>query len=150
MADFTDLNFKLLVIDKLMYQDETLTPRFDIEAHLRDLGIVRPDQYVDNYVEENGIAYTFLPEARAYFEALEISDELLATVDELLMDGGIDVYVECAPVWDGEDDIFDISSFRDIPLLPNLKRVYGTAPMFPYSDKKLFAELDEHGIAYDF
>ncbi|MFH8759986.1 DUF6892 domain-containing protein [Streptomyces atroolivaceus] len=78
---------------------------------------------------ENGWEHTVLDEARAYFEALEISDELLATVDELVFDGGNQVFHECSPVRDGEDDLFDVRSLDDLPLLPNLKRVLGADDM---------------------
>ncbi|MCM2387294.1 DUF6892 domain-containing protein [Streptomyces albipurpureus] len=118
MAQFTDFNFKLLVIDKLMYSDKTLTPRFDLAERL---GV--GDLF--GYAVERNLEYTVLDEARTYFEALEISEELLATVDELMVDGGNDIYHECAPVWDGEDDLFDVRSLDDLGLLPNLKRVVG-------------------------
>jgi hypothetical protein len=44
-------------------------------------------------------------------------------MDELTLDGGHQVYAECAPVWDGEDDLFDVRSLEDLDLLPNLKIV---------------------------
>lgn len=28
------------------------------------------------------------------------------------------------PVWDGEDDLFDVLSFDDLDLLPNLKKIW--------------------------
>ncbi|MFE6104620.1 DUF6892 domain-containing protein [Streptomyces laurentii] len=121
MADFRDFAFKLVVVDKLMYRDKTLTPAFGIEAHMRERGV----EDLDDHMEENGLDFTILDEARAYFEALEIPDELLATVDELVFDGGLKVYRECAPVWDGEDDLFDVRSLDDLDLLPNLGVVTG-------------------------
>ncbi|MGC5410394.1 DUF6892 domain-containing protein, partial [Streptomyces sp. DT225] len=50
---------------------------------------------------------------------------LLATVETLLLDGGLEVYQECAPVWDGEDDLFDVGSLEDLDLLPNLRLISG-------------------------
>lgn len=38
MPAFRDFNFKLLVIEKLMYEDETLTPAFSIDECLRAKG----------------------------------------------------------------------------------------------------------------
>jgi hypothetical protein len=119
MTTFRDFNFKLLVIEKLMYTDESLTPAFSINALMQERGI--PD--VQGYVYDNDLAFTVLEESRRYFEALEISDELLATVDSLLIDGGNQVYYECSPVWDGEDDLFDVHSLDDLALLPNLKLI---------------------------
>lgn len=117
MTAFRDFNFKLLVVEQLMYWDKTLTPEFSLEEHMRARGI----EDLNAYVEENGLEYTVLDEARAYFEDLEIPAELLATVEELTFDGGHQVFMECAPVWDGEDDLFDVRSLDDLDLLPNLK-----------------------------
>ncbi|MEV0010383.1 hypothetical protein [Streptomyces sp. NPDC047973] len=119
MAQFKDFNFKLLVIEKLMYEEETLTPAFSIDERMRDRGITD----TVGYVYEHDLAYQVLEESRAYFEQLEISDELLASVDELLLDGGHQVYYECSPVWDGEDDLFDVRSLDDLALLPNLRLI---------------------------
>ncbi|MGW2471448.1 DUF6892 domain-containing protein [Streptomyces sp. NPDC001665] len=122
MPAFRDFNFKLLVIEQLMYTDETLTPAFRIADCLKAKGI---DQDPQTYAYENDLAFTVLDEARAHFEALEISTELLATVETLTLDGGLEVYQECAPVWDGEDDLFDIGSLDDLDLLPNLRLIEG-------------------------
>ncbi|MFF5333861.1 DUF6892 domain-containing protein [Streptomyces sp. NPDC013181] len=122
MPAFRDFNFKLLVIEQLMYEDETLTPVFRIADCLKAKGI---DQDPQTYAYENDLAYTVLDEARAHFEALEISPELLATVETLVLDGGLEVYQECAPVWDGEDDLFDVGSLDDLDLLPNLRLISG-------------------------
>ncbi|GGZ12842.1 hypothetical protein CP967_17715 [Streptomyces nitrosporeus] len=121
MAEFKDFNFKLAVVETLMYIDGTLTPVFRIDELLRAKGA--SDVY--RYVYDKGLAYTVLDESRAYFEALEISDELLASVEELVIDGGNQVNHECAPIWDGEDGLFDVRSLDDLDLLPNLKRVLG-------------------------
>ncbi|MFE6666918.1 DUF6892 domain-containing protein [Streptomyces sp. NPDC057697] len=121
MPAFRDFNFKLLVIEKLMYEDKTLTPAFSIRACLRARGV----NDAESYAFGNGLAHTVLDEARAHFEALEISEELLATVDSLLVDGGHRVYQECAPGWDGEDELFDVGSLDDLDLLPNLRQITG-------------------------
>ncbi|MEU2025049.1 hypothetical protein ABZ565_23325 [Streptomyces sp. NPDC016469] len=122
MPAFRDFNFKLLVIEQLMYNDETLTPAFRIADRLKAKGI---DQDPQTYAYEHDLAFTVLNEARAHFEALEISTELLATVKTLVLDGGLEVYQECAPVWDGEDDLFDVGSLEDLDLLPNLRLISG-------------------------
>ncbi|WP_406393857.1 DUF6892 domain-containing protein [Streptomyces sp. NBC_00887] len=119
MADFKDFNFKLLVIEKLMYVDRTLVPAYSIDERMRARGI----EDVQIHVFDNDLAFTVLDESRAFFEELEISDELLASVDTLLIDGGHQVYGECSPVWDGEDDLFDVRSLDDLALLPNLERI---------------------------
>ncbi|MEU0632304.1 hypothetical protein [Streptomyces sp. NPDC005989] len=144
MPAFRDFNFKLLVIEKLMYEDETLTPAFSIDECLRAKGITDAQLYAF----DNDLAYTVLDESRAYFEALEISEELLATVDTLLIDGGHQVYYECSPVWDGEDDLFDVGSLDDLDLLPNLRRISGAQDCglgAPFKEEILAAR----GIASD-
>lgn len=143
MIAFSDFNFKLLVIEKLMYWDEVLTPQFSLGEHMREQSGIT-DLY--QYAVDNDLAYTVFPEARAYFEGLDIPDELLLTVDELTIDGGHQVYQECAPVWDGEDELFDVRSLADLALVPNLQRIVG-------ADEALLAVPDKldvlaaHGVA---
>ncbi|PJE96571.1 hypothetical protein CUT44_18565 [Streptomyces carminius] len=145
MTAFRDFNFKLLVVEKLMYWDRTLTPPFSMSAYLRRKKGVT-DLY--GYVHGNGLAYTVLDEARDFFERLHIGDELLATVDTLVLDGGHQVYLECAPIWDGEDDLFDVRSLDDLPLLPNLRRIIGAdSGGIDVPDK--YAILAARGIAVD-
>ena len=117
MATFTDFNFKLLVIDDLMYFQEVIVPPFDIAEALKADGVTDPWQYA----VDSGLP--ILEQARAYFEALDLPAELLAQVDTLTLDGGLQIYHECAPAWDGEDDRFDIHSLADVDLLPNLATI---------------------------
>ncbi|WP_326952591.1 DUF6892 domain-containing protein [Amycolatopsis sp. NBC_01286] len=138
MADFTDFNLKLIVVEQLMYTDKTLTPAFRIADVL---GVT--DTWEHTY--QRGLAHQVVPEAREYFEALEIGDGLLATVTELVMDGGLRVYQECAPIWDGEDELFDVSSLDDLALLPNLRRVVGSEFLGP----RLREVLRSRGVAAD-
>ncbi|MGW1280046.1 DUF6892 domain-containing protein [Streptomyces tsukubensis] len=119
MAEFHDFNFKLVVVDELMYRRKTLTPAFDLDERMRARGIDIPAVYV----LENELDEDVLDESRAYFEALEISEELLAGVDSLCFDAGLEIYRHCAPAWDGEDGLFDVRSLDDLALLPGLKRV---------------------------
>ncbi|MFJ3666777.1 DUF6892 domain-containing protein [Streptomyces sp. NPDC090106] len=121
MTAFRDFNFKLLVVDRLMYGDRTLAPAFDMAEHMRARGV----EDLSAYIEDNGLEHTVLDEARAHFEELEIPAELLATVEELLFDGGNRVFLECAPIWDGEDDLFDVRALDDLDLVPNLKLFTG-------------------------
>ncbi|MFJ1899108.1 MULTISPECIES: DUF6892 domain-containing protein [unclassified Streptomyces] len=145
MTRFTDFNFKLLVIEKLMYDTETLGPEFNLGAHLVELGLMRWDgDPAYTYSRENGLAFKVVPLARDYFEALEISPELLATVEELLLDGGHRVYQQCSPKWDGEDDIFDVRSLDDLRLLPNLRHIRAADD---YWSPQLLEILHQRGIA---
>jgi hypothetical protein len=136
MAEFKDFNFKLLVIEQLMYTDETLTPKFHLVDLLREKGLGN-DAWT--YAQQHGLAYKVVPEARDHFAALHISDELLAGVEELCLDGGLEVYQECAPIWDGEDDLFDVASLDDLALLPNLRRIVGSEFLTPEQQDVLLA-----------
>ncbi|WP_309032691.1 DUF6892 domain-containing protein [Streptomyces alfalfae] len=142
MATFEDFNFKLVVVEQLMYIDGTLTPRFHLADLLKERGITDSPW---EYAQQHGLAYQVVPEARDHFTSLEISDELLAGVEVLCMDGGNQVYQECAPVWDGEDDLFDIASLDDLVLLPNLRRILGSEFLSP----RLRQLLGARGIAAD-
>ncbi|WP_435874247.1 DUF6892 domain-containing protein [Nocardia fluminea] len=79
----------------------------------------------DNYYDQ------VVPEAQAYFENLELSAELLAGIEQLIFDGGCQVYFECCPHWDGEGKQFDVASLDDLHLLPNLRRVLGAELLAP-------------------
>lgn len=111
----SDFNFKLMVIQRVMYQDELLLPKFDVY------------EFASNYKERNidldEIDYTVIPEVKAYFEALEIPLPLLWDIKELRASGGDEIYHQCIPQWDGEDDVFDIQSAADVIHFPNLKKI---------------------------
>ncbi|WP_306369764.1 hypothetical protein [Nocardiopsis sp. CC223A] len=120
MTVFKDFNFKLVVIEQLMYVDEVLTPAYSLADVLKEQGL-GDDPW--RWAHDNDLAYQVVPQSREYFEKLEIDGALLARVEELCLDGGNQVYQECAPIWDGEDDLFDITSLEDLDLLPNLRLV---------------------------
>lgn len=119
MSTFSDFNFKLAVINKLMYEEETLLPKFDVATHL-DVA----DPWKHAVDREDGAA-EMVPECRTYFEELVISAELLASIEEIEFEGGAEIYQHVAPSWDGTDELFDVETFADAALLPNLKRVIG-------------------------
>ncbi|MEU9689939.1 DUF6892 domain-containing protein [Amycolatopsis japonica] len=106
---FTDFNFKLAVVQELMYNQELL-PKFDLREYAAEKGFT----YDAGSVEA-------VPEASAYFEALEVPAELAEKITEIEMDGGNEIYLEIAPNWDGEDSLFDVDEFADVAHFPNLK-----------------------------
>jgi hypothetical protein len=142
MTEFRDFNFKLIVIDELMYRQRVLTPAFDLGNSMLARGIDLPAVYV----LENDLDEDVLAESRTYFEGLEISDELLAGIEELCFDAGLDIYWHCAPAWDGEDGLFDVHSLDDLALLPNLRRVtaVNSGTLVAPNKRELLAA---HGIA---
>ena len=142
MAQFSDFNFKLVVLEQLMYTDEVLTPRYSFADALKAQGITTGPW---EHAHERGLDYQVVPEVREHFERLEVPTALLSGVTEVVMDGGLQIYQECAPVWDGEDDLFDVRSLADLPLVPNLRRVIGSEFLGP----ALLAELTAAGIEAD-
>ena len=62
-----------------------------------------------------------IPEAKQYFQDLALTKTQLGKVTRLAIDGGAQVYLQIIPLWDGEDDAFDITSVDDAALLPKLK-----------------------------
>ncbi|MEP7120575.1 MAG: hypothetical protein ABJE95_06690 [Byssovorax sp.] len=63
------------------------------------------------------------PRVQRFVDRLALTEELLAQVVKIAPDGGDEIYAGLVPVWDGEDDRFDIDSLDDLRLLPNLERV---------------------------
>ncbi|RSN54482.1 hypothetical protein DMH01_36785 [Amycolatopsis sp. WAC 04182] len=106
---FTDPNFKLAVVQELMYNQELL-PKFDLGQYAAEKGFT----YDSGSVEA-------VPEALAYFEALEIPAEFAEKITEIEMDGGNEIYLQIAPNWDGEDSLFDVDEFADVDHFPHLK-----------------------------
>lgn len=142
VQQFKDLGFKLLVVDQLMYVDETLRPKFDLAEVLQREGITGD---LWNWAHDNGHYDRIVPQAREYFESLVIDGELLATVVEVEIEGGADIYFQCSPTWDGEGDVFDVASLADLALVPNL-RSFGNSDLLA---PPLRAQLAAHGVTAD-
>jgi hypothetical protein len=106
---FSDTNFKLAVVHELMY-NQGLLPKFRLTTYAAEQGFTYDAWGVEA-----------VPEALAYFEALEVPVELAEKITEIEMDGGNQIYLEIAPGWDGEDDLFDVDEFADVRHFPNLK-----------------------------
>ncbi|AWH84182.1 hypothetical protein HYN59_03210 [Flavobacterium album] len=110
-----DLNFKLMVVQRLMYEDELLLPKFDVYEFVKN--------HKGREIDLEEISYEMIPEVKAWFENLDIPLELLWDIKELRADGGDEIYHELIPHWDGEDDVFDVVSAEDVKYFPNLKKV---------------------------
>ncbi len=136
--EFKDFNFKLAVIQQLMYDKNLIQPVFDLY------------EFVENYqprkinVEKEG--YAFIPEVTAYFESLEIDRKLADEITEIQQDGGDDIYLNMLRFWSGEDDTFNIQSFEDIRHFKNLQSMN----LF-YADNfhEIKAYLTTHNIQAD-
>ena len=134
-VQFQDFNFKLAVIERLMYQRDLLTPRFNVY----EFAAAYIARQID--IEEEG--YAIIPEVQAYFEQLAIPVALLPLIEEINMDGGDEIYGQLCPFWDGEDNIFNIQSAEDAALLPNLKSV----TLFYAEDEGILEKFKQRGIA---
>jgi len=130
---FKDFNFKLAVIEELMYQQGLLTPKFDVFEFAQ--------LYKGRKIDVANEGYAPIPEAVEYFKNLEIDTELADKVTSIEQDGGNDIYMNIAPQWGGDDSTFDVKSFDDVAAFPNLKHV----TLFRI-DEALTESLKERGI----
>ena len=111
---FDTLNFKLAIIQVLMYDLHLLKPEFDIYA------------FADHYEEEkiDTDSDIIIEPAMNFFKEMEIPKNFAPYVEMLYMDGGNDVYMNIIPQWDGEDESFDLNeiTLEELQQFPNLKK----------------------------
>lgn len=131
--EFKDFNFKLAIIEELMYNKELLKPKFDVYEFAEITKI-------KGFSATEG-GYEPIPEVVEYFKAIEIDKKFAEQVTEIYQDGGNEIYMNVTPQWDGEDDVFNIQSFDDIKHFPNLKKM----TLFE-TDSKVIEELKSKGI----
>ena len=120
-VQFKNFNFKLAVVQELMYVQEVLKPKFDVYDFC--------ENYTKRDIDPEDYYFEVIPEVKKWFMDLPIPVSLAALVTELYFDGGNEIYAQLIPFWDGEDDVFDIKSLteEDISQVPNLKTIDGTA-----------------------
>ncbi|WP_271767948.1 DUF6892 domain-containing protein [Aquimarina algiphila] len=141
---FKDFALKLWVIEELMYNQNLLTPKFDIAEFVKE----HEKRQID--IESDG--YNIIPEIKAYFQNLDIPQELLNQVTELYMDdgfgGGAQVYYQLWPFWDPGvgDEIIPISNtaIDDLEFLPNLKKIIGLESK--PDNQRLVQGIEEKGV----
>ncbi len=110
---FDNLNFKLAIIQVLMYDLKLLNSEFDIY------------DFADRYKEEIDTDSDIIIEpAMSFFKELEIPKKFAPYVETIYMDGGNDVYMNIIPQWDGEDETFDLNeiTLTELQQFPNLKK----------------------------
>ncbi len=114
VLSFNDFNFKLAIIQELMYNQEIIKPYFDIYDYLE-----YKKSRANTETEKN------IRAAVKFFQDYEIPVRYVEYIKELTMDGGNDIYANIAPLWDGEDNRFDINHLdeKDIKQFPNLKKM---------------------------
>ena len=111
---FDTLNFKLAIIQVLMYDLHLLKPEFDIYDFA--------DHYEGEKIDTD--SDIIIEPAMNFFKEMEIPKNFAPYVEMLYMDGGNDVYMNIIPQWDGEDDSFDLNeiTLEELQQFPNLKK----------------------------
>ena len=109
---FDNFNFKLAIIQELMYDINVLQPEFDIYEFAKEY----KGEVIDTESE------TAIEPALDYFKNLQIPKSLAKEVGSFYMDGGNEVYMNIIPLWDGEDGYFDLNdvSLAELRQFPNL------------------------------
>jgi hypothetical protein len=114
---FKNFNFKLAIIEELMYTKEILKPKFDVHGFV--------ENYEKREIDIDSEGYEIIPEVKKYFQNLEVSVEVASEVETLDGDGGNEIYLQLCPFWDGEDDLFTIEKIDEDELkqFTNLRRI---------------------------
>ena len=115
LLHFDNLNFKLAIVQTLMYDLKLLEPSFDIYDFAKN--------YKDEKIDTE--SYTIIEPALNYFKKLPIPKRFALQVETIYMDGGNEVYMNIIPQWDGEDGCFDLNevTLTELKQFPNLKNV---------------------------
>ena len=111
---FDTFNFKLAVVNELMYHQEVLKPYFDIYDYMtfkKANWNLETDKNVRAAVN--------------FFKELPVPTRLADLVTEINMDGSDDIYMQIAPEWDGSDGRFDFYKLTEseIKQFKNLKKM---------------------------
>jgi hypothetical protein len=114
---FKNLNFKLAIVQALMYDKELIAPKLDAWDFA--------DDYAGREIDIDAEGDAPIPEIKKWFRDLQIDSRLAAELTELYLDGGNEVYMQVCPLWDGEDGVFDIKTISEAELaqFPNLAKI---------------------------
>ena len=137
---FDNFNFKLCIIQELMYNKNVLLPKFDAYDFAEEYDKRKID------IEEEG--YEPIKEIVDWFKKIEIPISLASCIEKIRMDGGNEIYTQIIPFWDGEDDFFDIKEITEdeIKQFPNLKKI----TLLPSENNiEIIQKLESYGIKAD-
>ena len=111
---FQNFNFKLAVVQELMYNMEILKPYFDIYDYMKF-----KKSKANTETEKN------IKAAVDFFKKLPVPQRLANELTEIIMDGGNQIYGNIAPLWDGEDERFDVDEISpdELKCFPNLRKM---------------------------
>ena len=114
---FTSFNFKLAVMEVLMYEKGLLAPKLDAHEFARE--------YSRRKIDIDAEGYEPIPEIRKWLEKYPVPERLAPEVTEIEMDGGSEIYTQLCPFWDGEDGAFDLNTVTEAELrqFPNLNHI---------------------------
>ncbi len=130
---FKDFNFKLAVIQVLMYEKELLKPKFDLSEFVK--------WYDKRKIDPDKEGYELIPEVTQYFKDLPIPKKLAGEITEIYQDGGDEIYLNMLPGGSGSEDYFDIRTAEDAGHFPRLKKA-----TICYAKENVIDELKEMGI----
>ena len=131
---FDNINFKLTIIQVLMYDLRVLKPYFDIYDFA--------DEFSELEIDTESME--IIQPALDYMIDLPIPKKYAEQVKEIYMDGGNEIYMNLIPQWDGEDETFDLNevSLKELQQFPNLKQATIISSNFEHV-KKTF---DKQGV----
>ena len=131
---FDNINFKLTIIQVLMYDLRVLKPYFDIYDFA--------DEFSELEIDTESME--IIQPALDYMINLPIPKKYAEQVQEIDMDGGNEIYMNLIPQWDGEDDSFDLNEVgvEELRQFPNLEE----ATIMSSNFKQVKAVFDEAGI----
>ena len=134
LLHFDNINFKLTIIQVLMYDLRVLKPYFDIYDFA--------DEFSELEIDTESME--IIQPALEYMMDLPIPKKYAEQVQEIYMDGGNEIYLNLIPQWDGEDDSFDLNevSLKELQQFPNLKQ----ATIISSNFEHVKAVFDEAGI----
>ena len=131
---FDNINFKLAIIQVLMYDLEVLKPIFNIFDFAEEASELNIDTESMEIIQP----------ALDYMLNLPIPKKYAEQVQEIYMDGGNEIYMNLIPQWDGEDETFDLNEVgvEELRQFPNLEE----ATIMSSNFKQVKAVFDEAGI----
>ena len=134
LLHFDNINFKLTIIQVLMYDLRVLKPYFDIYDFA--------DEFSELEIDTESME--IIQPALDYMINLPIPKKYAEQVQEIYMDGGNEIYLNLIPQWDGEDDGFDLNevSLKELQQFPNLKQATIISSNFEHV-KEIF---DKQGV----
>ncbi len=131
---FKDLNFKLAVLEILMYNKKLIQPVFYLDEFVK--------RYKNREIKMFSEGENIIPEALTYFENLEIDIKFASEITELFQDDITQIYSQIIPFGDKKAGYFNIQDIQDIENFPNLKSI----TLFESTDKSIIEQFIKRGI----